>query len=75
MNDKLLLSVLAAWLMCLSGCSNEPKESDKLLSDYKKQQMQKAKEVEDLVNKRTENLDQQLKELQEQNKKKKDEPQ
>ncbi|MCW8857341.1 MAG: hypothetical protein OQJ95_08260 [Kangiella sp.] len=48
--------------LTLAACSNEEKESDKLLSDYKKQQLDKAKQVEQEVQKRVENLDQQLKE-------------
>jgi len=48
--------------LTLTACSNEEKESDKLLSDYKKQQLDKAKQVEQEVQKRVENLDQQLKE-------------
>ncbi|MHC9509701.1 hypothetical protein [Kangiella sp. M94] len=46
----------------LTACSSEEKESDKLLSDYKKQQLDKAKQVEQEMQNRVDNLDQQLKE-------------
>lgn len=48
-------------ILALSACSNEEKESDKLLSDYKNQQLDKAKQVEEEMQKRVNNLDQQLK--------------
>ncbi len=67
-----LASLLLTLLFMLSGCSSEPKESDKLLSDYKKQQLEKAKAVEKEMNKRVDNLNKQLDELEE---KAKDEPQ
>lgn len=63
--------VLVTTLLLVS-CSNEPKESDKLLVEYKKQQLDKAKKVEQEMNKRLDNIDQQLKELEEE---KKDDPQ
>ncbi len=66
---KYLLTII---LFTLTACSNEPKESDKLLSDYKKQQLQKAKQVEDEMNKRLDNLEKQLEDI---DKKKKDDPQ
>ncbi|ACV25915.1 hypothetical protein [Kangiella koreensis] len=47
--------------LTLTACSNEEKESDKLLSDYKNQQLDKAKQVEEEMQKRVDNLDQQLK--------------
>lgn len=47
--------------LTLTACSNEEKESDKLLSDYKKHQLDKAKQVEQEMQKRVDNLDQQLK--------------
>ncbi len=47
--------------LTLTACSNEEKESDKLLSDYKEQQLDKAKQVEQEMQKRVDNLDQQLK--------------
>lgn len=47
--------------LALTACSNEEKESDKLLSDYKEQQLDKAKQVEQEMQKRVDNLDQQLK--------------
>lgn len=47
--------------LTLTACSNEEKESDKLLSDYREQQLDKAKQVEQEVQKRVDNLDQQLK--------------
>lgn len=48
--------------LTLTACSNEEKESDKLLSDYKKQQLDKAAQVEQEIQNRVDNLDQQLKE-------------
>ena len=48
-------------VVALSACSNEEKESDKLLSDYKNQQLDKARQVEEEMQKRVDNLDQQLK--------------
>lgn len=48
--------------LTLTACSNEEKESDKLLSDYKKQQLDKAKQVKQEMQNRVDNLDQQLKE-------------
>lgn len=47
--------------LTLTACSNEEKESDKLLSDYKEQQLDKAKQVEVEMQNRVDNLDQQLK--------------
>lgn len=61
-----------ALLALVVGCSNEPKESDKLLSDYKKQQLDKAKKVENEMNKRTDNINKQLDQIEE---KAKDDPQ
>ncbi|MRX27590.1 hypothetical protein [Kangiella sp. HZ709] len=66
---KVLLSTV---LLVVTACSNEPKESDKLISDYKKQQMQKAQQIEDEMNKRLDNLERQLEDIE---KKKKDDPQ
>ncbi|HEY9031662.1 MAG TPA: hypothetical protein VIM93_09905 [Kangiella sp.] len=48
-------------ILTLTACSNEENESDKLLSDYKEQQLDKAKQVEEEMQKRVDNLDQQLK--------------
>ncbi len=48
--------------LTLTACSSEEKESDKLLSDYKEQQLDKAKQVEQEMQNRVDNLDQQLKE-------------
>ncbi|AUD78116.1 hypothetical protein CW740_02230 [Kangiella profundi] len=59
MQKWLLLIIIA---LSLSACSNEEKESDKLLSDYKQQQLDKAKQVEQQMQKRVDNLDQELKE-------------
>ncbi len=70
MKKSLLFNCLLITL-AITGCSDEPKESDKLLSDYKKQQLEKAQKVEDEMNKRIENLNKQLDELEE---KKKDDP-
>lgn len=55
---NLVLLIIA--IISLQGCSNEPKESDKLLSDYKKQQLDKAKNVEKEMNKRMDNINKQL---------------
>ncbi|NVJ68160.1 MAG: hypothetical protein HWE16_16870 [Gammaproteobacteria bacterium] len=71
MKVSLLFSSLTV-VLALAGCSNEPKESDKLLSDYKKQQLEKAKQVEAEMNKRVDNINKQLDELEE---KQKDDPQ
>lgn len=71
MNFVKLIST-AILILSLWACSNEPKESDKLLTDYKKQHLDKAKKLEVEVNKRTENLNKQLEELEH---KKKDDPQ
>lgn len=65
---KPLLLIIA--LLFIQSCSNEPKESDKLLSDYKKQQLDKAKKVEQEMNKRMENINKQLDETE----KSKDDP-
>ena len=65
------LVATAVIYLSLFACSNEPKESDKLLTDYKNQQMEKAKKVEEAMNKRVDNLNKQLDELEQ---KKKDDP-
>ncbi len=56
----------------LLSCTNEPKETDKLLSDYKKHQLERAKKVEQEMNQRLDNLNKQLDELEENTK---DDPQ
>lgn len=56
---KVLLLILIT--LSITACSNEGKKSDKLLSDYKQQQLDKAKQVEQQMQKRVENLNQQLK--------------
>lgn len=58
--NKIILFASASLILLSSGCSNEPKESDKLLSDYKKQQLDKAKNVEKEMNKRMDNINKQL---------------
>ena len=61
------------WLLLIiitlsfTACSNEEKESDKMLSEYKQKQLDKAKQVEQQMQKRVDNLDQQLKEATEKN--------
>lgn len=57
--------IIIAGTCLLFGCSSEEKPSDKLLSDYKKQQLDKAKQVEQQMHQRIDNLDQQLKTLEE----------
>lgn len=59
MQKWLMLMIIA---VSLGACSNEEKESDKLLSDYKQKQLDKAKQVEQEMQKRVDNLDQQLQE-------------
>lgn len=52
-------ALLAAFVLFASGCNSEPEERTEL-SDYKKRQLDKAKAVEDEMNKHIENIDQQL---------------
>ena len=59
-------------LLLIIGCSNEPKESDQVLTDYKNKQLEKAKKVEETMNKRADLLNKELDELE---KKKKGDPQ
>ena len=63
--------LIFATALTLAACSNEPKESDKLLSDYKNKQLDKAKQVEDEMKKRIDNLDKELQNLEQP---KKDDP-
>ncbi|NVK21279.1 MAG: hypothetical protein HWD86_02060 [Kangiellaceae bacterium] len=49
-------------VLSLLGCSSEEKESDKLLTNYKDHHLEKAKQAEQQINQRAENLEQQLKE-------------
>ncbi len=56
--------------LLLVACSNEPKESDKLLSDYKKQHLDKAKQVEAEMNRRVDNLNKQLEAIEKEKKEK-----
>ncbi|RDX38145.1 hypothetical protein DZA50_00360 [Kangiella sp. HD9-110m-PIT-SAG07] len=51
--------LLAISVLALSGCSSEPEERTEL-SDYKKRQMDKAKAVEEEMNKRVDNINKQL---------------
>lgn len=64
------INIISGFVLVLlsTGCSNEPKESDKLLSDYKKQQLEKAKKVEEEMNKRVDNLNNQLEQIEEKSK-------
>lgn len=55
----IIYALLAAFVLFASGCNSEPEERTEL-SDYKKRQLDKAKAVEDEMNKRIENIDQQL---------------
>ncbi len=59
MQKWLLLIII---LLSLTACSNEEKESDKMLSEYKQKQLDKAKQVEQEMQKRVDNLEQQLQE-------------
>ena len=59
MQKWLILMIIA---VSLGACSNEEKESDKLLSNYKQKQLDKAKQVEHEMQKRVDNIDQQLQE-------------
>lgn len=59
---KYLLSLaIAGLLLTLSGCNSEPEERTEL-SDYKNQQLDKAKAVEEEMQKRIDNIDKQLEE-------------
>lgn len=63
-----------ALLFLLSACSSDqPKESDQLLVDYKNKQLEKAKQVEEQMNQRVEDLNTQLEQIEE-DKPKEDEP-
>ena len=53
------LLILSATLLLLAGCGSEKEERTEL-SDYKQQQLDKAKAVEDEMNKRVDNINQQL---------------
>lgn len=55
---KVLYSALVLFL--LSACSSEEKESDKILSNYKNRQLEKAEQVEDKLNERVDSLNQQI---------------
>ncbi|WP_018625164.1 hypothetical protein [Kangiella aquimarina] len=59
MQKWLLLIIIT---LSFTACSNEDKESDKMLSEYKQKQLDKAKQVEQEMQKRVDNLDQQLQE-------------
>lgn len=53
--------LLAATLIAiLSGCGSDDKNEHTELTDYKNKQLEKAKAVEDVINKRVDNLNQQL---------------
>lgn len=58
MNYRALLTLLTA-LLLLAGCNSEKEERTEL-SDYKQQQLDKAKAVEDEMNKRVDNINKQL---------------
>ena len=53
--------LLIGSFLLITGCSSEPEENTQL-SDYKKRQLDKAKEVEKEMNKRVDNINQQLEE-------------
>ncbi|WP_343986349.1 hypothetical protein [Kangiella japonica] len=57
---KYLTSILlVVFTLLATGCNSDPEERTEL-SDYKKRQLDKAKAVEDEMNKRIENIDKQL---------------
>ncbi|GAA4362445.1 hypothetical protein [Kangiella marina] len=59
---KILIALLSiSSVLLLSGCNAEPEERTEL-SDYKKQQLDKAKAVEDEMNKRVDTINKQLEE-------------
>lgn len=62
MQKWLLLIIIT---LSFTACSNEEKESDKMLSEYKQKQLDKAKQVEQEMQKRVDNLEQQLQEASE----------
>ncbi|AKE52805.1 hypothetical protein [Kangiella geojedonensis] len=51
--------ILASVFLTISGCSSEPEENT-TLSDYKERQLDKAKAVEDEMNKRVDTINKQL---------------
>lgn len=57
----LITFLLASTLTFLTACSSEPEERTEL-SDYKKRQLDKAKAVEEEMQKRVDNIEQQLEE-------------
>lgn len=59
MHKWLLLIIIT---LSFTACSNEEKESDKMLSEYKQKQLDKAKQIEQGMQKRVDNLEQQLQE-------------
>ena len=60
MNYRALLN-LSATLLMLAGCGSEKEERTEL-SDYKQQQLDKAKAVEEEMNKRVDTINKQLEE-------------
>ncbi|GAA4351019.1 hypothetical protein [Kangiella taiwanensis] len=60
MNYRALLT-LSATLLMLAGCGSEKEERTEL-SDYKQQQLDKAKAVEEEMNKRVDTINKQLEE-------------
>lgn len=55
-----ILSILTVGVILSACSSDEPKPSDTLLSDYKEKQLEKAKEVEETMNKRVDEINKQL---------------
>ncbi|AOE50637.1 hypothetical protein [Kangiella sediminilitoris] len=54
-----ILIIISLGALLISACDSQPEEQT-ALSDYKQQQLDKAKKVEQEMNKRIENIDQQL---------------
>lgn len=52
-------TLLGCIILLLSACNSEPEERTEL-SDYKKQQLDKAKQIEEEMNKRVDNINKQL---------------
>ena len=68
------LLVCFALILPVIGCSDGEKESDKMLSEYKKQQLDKAKQVEQEMQNRVDNLEQQLQDATKEEEEEEDQP-
>ncbi|WP_223670901.1 hypothetical protein [Kangiella shandongensis] len=51
--------LLGCFILLLSACNSEPEERTEL-SDYKEKQLDKAKKIEEEMNKRVDNINKQL---------------